>query len=165
MKRKLRIGVMGAACCDVECASLAEEVGRLVAVRDAILICGGRGGVMEAASKGAATMGGLVIGILPTEDEKSANPYVEVPIITGMGNARNAVNVLTSHSLIAIRGGAGTLSEIALALKIGTPVVGLRTWKFSIDENKTPPSAFHLAGSAEEAVEKAIELALPRVLD
>ena len=165
MKRKLRIGVMGAGSCDTETASLAEEVGRRIAEKGAILICGGRGGVMEAASMGAAAAGGLVVGILPTEDEKSANPYVEVPIVTGMGNARNAINALTSNCLIAITGGAGTLSEIALALKVGTPVVGLRTWEFSIDGGERSSSALYRAVSAEDAVEKAIELALPRVLD
>ena len=156
---------MGAGSCDAKTADLAEEVGRRIAERGAILICGGRGGVMEAASKGAAGAGGLVVGILPSEDEKSANPYVEIPIVTGMGNARNAINALTSHSLIAITGGAGTLSEIALALKVDTPVVGLRTWEFSIDGGETPTSALYRAVSAEDAVEKAIELALPRVLD
>ena len=156
---------MGAGSCDAKTADLAEEVGRRIAARGAILICGGRGGVMEAASKGAAGAGGLVVGILPSEDEKSANPYVEIPIVTGMGNARNAINALTSHSLIAITGGAGTLSEIALALKVDTPVVGLRTWEFSIDGGKTPTSVLYRAVSAKDAVEKAIELALPRVLD
>ena len=165
MKRKLRIGVMGAGSCDAKTADLAEEVGRRIAERGAILICGGRGGVMEAASKGAAGAGGLVVGILPSEDEKSANPYVEIPIVTGMGNARNAINALTSHSLIAITGGAGTLSEIALALKVDTPVVGLRTWEFSINGGETPTSALYRAVSAEDAVEKAIELGLDRVLD
>lgn len=164
MHRKLRIGVMGAADCDPKALALAEEVGRLIAEKEAILICGGGGGTMEAASKGAAIAGGLVVGILPTEDEKSANPYVEIPIVTGLGNARNAINALTSNSLIAIMGGAGTLSEIGLALKIGTPIVGLQTWQVSIDGQEISTSKLYRASSPKEAVEKAIELALVHVL-
>ncbi len=119
---------------------------------------------MEAAARGAALAGGLVIGILPSEDESTANPYVHVPIITGLGNARNAINVLTSHAVIAVGGGYGTLSEIALALKTRTPVVGLNTWKFSIPGLEIPPTLFCEAATPEDAVEKAMNLARGRMI-
>ena len=163
-ERRLKIGVMGASSCDARTAALAEDVGRFIARAGAVLICGGGAGVMEAASRGASRSGGLVVGILPAEDESKANPYVRIPIVTGMGNARNAINALTCHSLIAISGGPGTLSEIALALKVGTPVVGLNTWKFSIDADAGTASGIHRASQAVEAVEKSIELATARVL-
>lgn len=162
MERKLKIGVMGAGICDAETAALAERVGGGIARQGAILICGGGGGVMQAASRGAADAGGLVVGILPSDDEATANVYVGIPIVTGMGNARNAINVLTSHSLIAITGGPGTLSEIALAIKVGTPVVGLNTWTCSIEGVPDSDLQIHLASNAEEAVNKAIDLARRR---
>ena len=117
---------------------------------------------MEAASRGAAKSGGLVIGILPSEDDSDANRYVDVPIVTGLGHARNVVNVLTSHCVIAIAGGPGTLSEIDFALKIGKPVIAIKSWELSSPSQ--PPDIFE-ASSAEEAVQKAIELATLHVLD
>ena len=151
---------MGPGTCNEETAQLGEEVGRLIAQAGAILICGGRGGVMEAASKGSSSAGGMVVGILPSDDESTANRFVTIPIVTGMGNARNAINVLTSHALIAIEGGPGTLSEIALALKIGTPVVGLDTW-----QAKTGSNQLHLVRASDpaDAVAKAIRLATGRL--
>jgi uncharacterized protein (TIGR00725 family) len=108
---------------------MAETVGRLVARSGAALVCGGLGGVMEAACRGARAEGGTTIGILPGLDRSAANPYVEVAIATGLGEARNALVVRAADCLIAVGGAYGTLSEIALALKTGKRVVGLKTWE------------------------------------
>ena len=110
------------------CVYPGPEVGYLIGKSGAILICGGQGGVMEASAKGARDAGGITIGILPGANASEANPYIDIPIVTDLGNARNAINVLTSQAIIAIHGSYGTLSEIALALKCHTPVVGLDTW-------------------------------------
>jgi uncharacterized protein (TIGR00725 family) len=158
--QKLKIGVMGPGTCTQETARIAQEVGRLIAQAGVILICGGRGGVMEAASKGASEAGGTVVGILPSDDESTANPYITIAIVTGMGHARNAINVLTSHALIAIDGGPGTLSEIALAFKSGTPVVGLQTWHASMNNAPLPIVP---ASDTADAVKQAIRLAKPRL--
>jgi uncharacterized protein (TIGR00725 family) len=106
----------------------AEEVGRLIAQKGAVLVCGGLGGVMEAASKGAKSGGGLSLGILPQNDSKDANPYIDISVPTGLGIARNVIIARTADALIAVGGEYGTLSEIALALQMGKPVVGIRTW-------------------------------------
>ena len=119
------IAVVGGSTCSPEQADLAEAVGRLLAERGAVLVCGGLGGVMEAAARGARSAGGLTIGILPGDDARAVNPFIDVPLATGMGEMRNALIVRVAHALIAIGGGWGTLSEIALAQRIGTPVVGL----------------------------------------
>jgi uncharacterized protein (TIGR00725 family) len=136
--------------------NLAREVGFLIGKRGAILICGGKSGVMEASARGAREAGGITIGILPGASAEEANPYIDIPIVTDLGNARNAINVLTSQVIIAIHGSYGTLSEIALALKCHTPVVGLGTWDL------TPPSGGELpiiyARSAEEAVAAALNM-------
>ncbi len=162
MKRKLKIGVMGSGQCDTVISEIAETVGREIADHGAVLICGGGSGVMEAAARGASRAGGLVVGILPGDTEEQANRWVELPIVTGMGNARNVINVLTAHAIIAISGGPGTLSEIALAIKVGTPVVGLRTWDASLDGNRYPAPGFQPAGSPEDAVGLALSLARDR---
>ena len=159
ISRKMRIGVMGAGQCSKEIYSLAEQVGQLIAQHGAILICGGRSGVMEAAAKGAKAVGGITVGILPDEDDLGANPYIDIPVVTGMGNGRNVINILSSQVIIAISGGYGTLSEIALALKAQIPVVGLCTWNFSAEtEPANKKHLFFQANSAEQAVKKAIEL-------
>ncbi len=123
-----RIGVVGAAACPPELYQVAYEVGCLIAQRGAVLVCGGLGGVMEGASKGAFENGGLTVGILPGGDPSSANPYVKIPIPTGLGHARNILVVQTSQLVIAVDGKMGTLSEIAIALKLGIPVIGYNTW-------------------------------------
>ena len=150
------IGVMGASACDEETAGLAEEVGRLVAGRGAVLLCGGGGGVMEAAARGAREAGGLVVGVMPGRDASASppNPHVDVAIFTGMGDGRNWVNVCSSDAVVAIAGGYGTLSEIALALKLGKPVVLLRTWRFECDP---PLPAAPRAETAGEAVAMVFE--------
>jgi uncharacterized protein (TIGR00725 family) len=107
----------------------AAEVGRLIAERGAVLVCGGRGGAMEAACRGAKEAGGLTVGILPGSDRSEANPFVDVVLPTGLGEARNALVVGAADAVIAIGGGYGTLSEIALALKAGKRVIGLGTWE------------------------------------
>jgi uncharacterized protein (TIGR00725 family) len=104
-------------------------VGRLLAERGAVLVCGGLGGTMEAACRGAREGGGTTIGILPGLDRPDANPYVEVALPTGLGEARNALVVRAADVVIAVGGGYGTLSEIALALKAGKRVIGLGTWE------------------------------------
>jgi len=124
----LFIAVIGDGQCDAETASLAEAVGREVARRGAALVCGGLGGVMEAACRGAKAEGGLTVGILPGTDRAEANPYVDIPIVTGLSEARNVLVVRSAHAVIAVRGGYGTLSEIAIARKLGMPVIGLDTW-------------------------------------
>jgi len=138
-------------------ARLAEEVGRELARRGAILVCGGLGGVMEAACRGADSEGGMTIGILPGESRHAANPYVQVPIVTGMGHARNVAVVKSAQAVIAVAGSYGTLSEIGHALQSRIPVIGLNTWSLSRDDQTD--SAIILAQDAAEAVDKALKLA------
>lgn len=126
------ISVIGGGSCTPETARLAEEVGRELARRGVTVVCGGLTGVMEAVCRGAREAGGHTIGILPGSDPTEANPYVEFPIATGLGYARNAIVARTGRAVIAIDGSEGTLSEIAFALVFGTPVVGLHTWEMSV---------------------------------
>jgi uncharacterized protein (TIGR00725 family) len=129
----------------------AEEVGRRLAEDGAVLVCGGLGGVMEAACRGARSAGGLTLGILPGGDRRDANPYVEVAVPTGLGEARNALVVRAADALVAVGGGYGTLSEIALALKGGTPVVGLGTWELARRGGQPDRGVVEAAGAAEAA--------------
>jgi uncharacterized protein (TIGR00725 family) len=152
--KHLFIGVIGGGDISPQVAGLAEEVGREIARRGAILVCGGMGGVMEAACRGAVTEGGLTVGILPGDKREAANPYVTIPVVTGIGYARNVAVVKSSQAVIAIDGSYGTLTEIAYALQSGIPVVGLGTWSISIN-GKTDDNII-MADSPEEAVEKAI---------
>lgn len=151
------IGVIGEGVASPEAKRAAEIVGRELAQRGHTVICGGLGGVMEAACKGAKEGGGLTVGILPSDNRHDANPYVDIPIVTGLGEARNIIVVKSSQALIAIGGRYGTLSEIALALRLGIPVVGLDTWSLSrqgeVDESILP------AHDPVDAVEMAIALA------
>ena len=150
------IGVIGGSDVSPKVAALAEEVGREIGRHKAILVCGGMGGVMEAACKGAVSEGGLTIGILPGDSRKQANKYVRIPIITGIGYARNVAVVKTSQAVIAIDGSYGTLTEIGYALQSGIPVIGLGTWTFS---NKSQPECEVIkVKTAKEAVEKAMDL-------
>ena len=129
MHRKLLIGVVGAANASQRGLEDAYEVGRLLAEQGAVLVCGGLGGVMTAAARGCFEAGGEVVGILPGETSETANPYVTLPIVTGMGHARNIIIAHTALALIAIEGEYGTLSEIAIGLKLKKPVVQLRSWE------------------------------------
>lgn len=150
------IGVIGGSEVSPQLAELAEEVGREIARQGAALVCGGLGGVMEAACRGASDAGGLTIGILPGENRLTANPYVKIPIVTGLGYARNVVVVKSAQAVIAIDGSYGTLSEIGHALQSGIPVIGLKTWSLSI--NGRADDGIILADSPQEAVNKAITL-------
>ena len=148
--------MIGAGESEEEILRAAEEVGRQIAEAGAVLICGGRGGVMEAASKGAAEAGGTVIGVLPTLSPADANPYVTHAVATGIGEARNLAVVASGEAVIAVGGEWGTLSEIAHARKIGRPVVAIRSWTLrnragtdlGIVEAETPEQAVSAALSA-----------------
>ena len=135
----------------------AEEAGAAIAEAGAGLVCGGLGGVMEAACRGARSAGGLTLGLLPGLERAAANGWVLVAVPTGLGEARNALVVRAADALVAIGGGWGTLSEIALALKAGRPVVGVRTWQPHRDGR--PVEGVLAAGGAREAVETALSLA------
>ena len=125
-ERNVQVGVCGAAAvADRELYDKAYRVGRFIAERGWAVVCGGLGGVMEAASKGAAEAGGAVIGIIPAYEKNSANAYVTYTIATGMGHARNVIIAASADAVIAVGGGYGTLSEMALATKLGRPVVAL----------------------------------------
>jgi uncharacterized protein (TIGR00725 family) len=152
----LFIAVIGGSDVSPEIAALAEEVGKEIARNKAVLVCGGMGGVMEAACKGAFEEGGLTIGILP-ENRGQANPYVTIPIVTGVGYARNIAVVKTGHAVIAIDGVYGTLTEIGYALQNGIPVIGLDTWIISNKDHQG--SEIVRAGNAKEAVALAVKAA------
>jgi uncharacterized protein (TIGR00725 family) len=144
--RRPIIAVVGAADCDAAVAQAAFEVGRLLARAGCIVLTGGRTGVMEAASAGATSEGGTVIGILPGESADQANRFVEIPIVTGLGEARNVIIARTADGLIALTGEYGTLSEIAFALKFNKPVVSLHSWDIDarIRQAHTPQEAVAL---------------------
>lgn len=148
MQKKI-IAVIGAGNADRDLLAVAEEVGRLIAHNGAILVCGGLGGVMEAAAKGAKSGGGLTVGILPGFEKDDASPHIDVPIATGLREGRNVLIVRSADALIAVGGEYGTLSEIALGLKTGKTVIGIGTWEIK---------GIIKATSAEEAVKKALEL-------
>jgi hypothetical protein len=142
------IGVIGAGACSLAIEELAAEVGREIAHSGGIVICGGLGGVMTAAARGAKEGGGYTVGILPGASIFDANAYIDFPIATNMGHARNAIIAQTAEALIAVAGGYGTLSEIALGLKMGKGVVALAC-------ELTIPGA-RLAADAREAVREAL---------
>lgn len=146
------IGVIGASRADDEQLATAEAVGRELALRGAVLVCGGRGGVMEAACAGARSQGGLTVGLLPGSDRRDANPHLAVAVATGLGELRNGLIVRTSDALIAVGGEWGTLTEIAFALKAGRPVVGLSSWDLDGVQRLDDP---------REAVDRALALAGP----
>ncbi len=155
-KQKI-IAVIGGSQCSKEEAKTAEEIGRQLARQGAILVCGGLSGVMEAACKGASSEGGLTIGILPGENRQAANPYVQIPIVTGIGYARNITVAKSAQAVIAVGGSYGTLSEISYALQSGIPVIGLNTW--SLSRNSKQDNSIIPAQNATEAVDKALDLA------
>lgn len=123
----MRVSVIGGGTCDEREAALAEAVGECVGERGHELVCGGLGGVMAAACRGAAGAGGHTIGILPGEHAGAANEHVRTPIVTGLGSARNVLVVLNGDGVVAIDGATGTLSELGHALDVGRPVAGLET--------------------------------------
>jgi uncharacterized protein (TIGR00725 family) len=148
MRRKI-IAVIGGAEASEEHLKIAEDVGFLIAKKDGVLVTGGMGGVMEAASRGAKRADGLVIGILPTVEKDTANPYVDIPIVTGLSHARNFIIARTCDCAIAIDGKYGTLSELAFCLMYNVPVIGIDTWEIEAPITK--------ATDAQEAVEIAFK--------
>ncbi|MDX1645341.1 MAG: TIGR00725 family protein [Thermoanaerobaculia bacterium] len=165
---RLRVAVAGGGRCDEETHRRALEVGRRIAEAGALLLCGGGSGVMAAAAEGARHADGLVIGVLPGIDRHASPPnrFVDLPIYTGLGQARNLILVLTADVVIAIGGEWGTLSEIALARKHGRPVVLLGSWRLRAPESESgsegaiemPPAV----ATAAEAVDRALVLAKRR---
>jgi uncharacterized protein (TIGR00725 family) len=151
IKDRVHIGVIGAGDCSERAARTAYEVGRHIARNNAVLFCGGLGGVMEMAAKGAREAGGLTVGLLPGFAFSDANPHIDIAIPTGLSHARNILVVRSCMAVIAVEGSYGTLSEIAIALKLGKPVIGLNTWDIGPDIIK--------AETAEEAVAKAVHMA------
>ncbi len=149
VERQRLISLIGAGAATAEQETDARQVGSLLAARGWGVVCGGRGGVMAAAAQGCARAGGLSVGILPGSSRQDANPWCKVVIPTGMGQARNVLVVMSGAGAIAVGGGAGTLSEIGHALKMGRPVVGLGSWRL---EGMTH------AATPEEAVETILTL-------
>ena len=141
------ISIIGSGNPDDEQYSIAEEVGREIALKKHALACGGLGGVMEAACKGARESGGLTIGIIPGESKEKANKYIDIPIVTGSGHARNLTVALTGDVIIAIGGSYGTLSEISFALIFKKKIIGINTWDVSPE--------IESVASAREAVDLA----------
>ncbi|WP_406657848.1 TIGR00725 family protein [Methanolobus sp. ZRKC2] len=148
---KIQIGVIGASTCAAGLQVKAEEVGYEIAKRGAFLICGGLGGVMEASAKGAKRACGTTVGIVPGCSRQSANPYIDIAILSNMGHARNAIIAQSCDALVAVGGEYGTLSEIAFSLKMGKTVVTL--------ESKWEIEGTIKASSPKEAVELALNAA------
>ncbi|MBR61370.1 MAG: TIGR00725 family protein [Dehalococcoidia bacterium] len=154
------IAVIGSAEANEELVKLATKVGYELARNGVMIVCGGLGGVMTAVCKGAKEAGGLTIGILPGNDPKSANEFVDIPICTGMSYARNVIVVKTGLSVIAVGGAYGTLSEIGHALGEDIPVIGLKTWDFT--QENLDNKLFTNAQSPSEAVNLAMQAAVKR---
>ena len=150
------IGVIGAGEPTPEIYSLAETVGKELGKRGVTLVCGGLGGVMEAACRGAKKAGGTTIGVLPGNDKSSANPWVDITIPTGMGHSRNVIIVKTAEVIIAVGGAYGTLSEIGHSLAEQVPVVGLKTWEIFREGQKH--KSITIDESPSDAVEKAMNM-------
>src|SRR2546422_8450224 len=146
------VAVVGGGTCSEEEAQAAERIGALLARANAVVVCGGLSGVMEAACRGARREGGLTVGILPGSDRGAANPHVVVAVATGLGELRNGLVVRSSDAVVAVGGECGTLSEIGFALKLGKRVVGLATWELS-----KKPDPILRASSAEDAVRLVLE--------
>jgi hypothetical protein len=151
------IAVCGPGVANARESAWAEEIGRRLAEAEAIVVCGGISGVMDDVARGAATAGGTVVGILPGPDRAGASVHLTVSVPTGMGETRNALVVRAADAVIAVAGEWGTLSEIALALKMGRPVVGLGTWELA--KAGTPVEGIVRAATPEEAVDRAVQLA------
>jgi len=156
VQRKTVIAVIGGSnTASPEAVTLAEEVGFLIARADAVLVCGGLNGVMEASCKGAKRGGGLTIGILPGSDPREANHHVDVPIVTAISTARNAIVVRTGDAIIAIDGSYGTLTEMAYAFDLGKKVFGLKSWE--LEKVGVPKDLYIPVKTPREAVDRAIE--------
>ncbi len=149
MERKKIIGLIGGGECSPEIEEAARAVGRGIAEMGGILICGGLGGVMEAGARGAKEAGGMTIGVIPGTNPNDANQYIDIPIVTSVGYARNIIIVNSSDSVIAVDGKFGTLSEIAFCLQFGVPIISIFSWEIdpSIITASTPEKAVELAFS------------------
>jgi uncharacterized protein (TIGR00725 family) len=147
---KKAVAVIGASEPKREERDLARQIGRMLAEQNLVVVCGGLGGVMAAACEGAKSAGGLTVGILPMREKHRANPYVDIVIPTGLNEARNALVALSGEAVVAIGGGLGTLSEIALALRAGRTVVVLSSWELDRDRLESAPLI--RARTAEEAI-------------
>jgi len=161
MTMAVQIAVVGGSDATAPVVAAAEAIGAALASAGATLVCGGLGGVMAAACRGARSAGGTTIGILPGADPSVANPWVDVVIATGLGEARNALVIGSAGAVIAVDGEYGTLSEIALALRAGTPVVGVGTWSL-IRPDGQPDSGIIPVEDPRQAVALAMRLASSR---
>ena len=162
MKRPLKIGVLGPHKATDEELQMGHAVGAAIARNGAILLCGGLGGLMEAAARGAKEAGGLTIGILPGDTTDEANRYMDIALPTGLGAFRNMLLVRMSDAVIAVRGEYGTLSEIAAALRLKVPVIGLQTW--SLLKNGAVDPGLVPADTPKQAVAEALRRAQQRFL-
>ncbi|HET7517138.1 MAG TPA: TIGR00725 family protein [Actinomycetes bacterium] len=156
----LYVGVAGASRPEARLLDQAEVLGRRLAEAGAIVVCGGGPGVMEAVCRGAQAAGGTTVGLLPGLDRAESNPHLTISVPTGLGQGRNLLLVRSSNALIAVGGGFGTLSEIALALRTGTPVIGLATWSLHLDGR--PVDAFPVASDPDTAARLALEAGTSR---
>ncbi|MDA8309111.1 MAG: TIGR00725 family protein [Actinomycetota bacterium] len=155
----ITVAVVGSGCCSTEEERLAEELGRRLAEAGALVVTGGLTGVMEAACRGAQSAGGTTVGLLPGESRAEANPWVTVAVPTGLGEGRNVLLARAADVLVAVGGEYGTLSEIALALKLGRPVIGLATWELRRHAGAAPDPGVQRASDPARAVELAVGLA------
>jgi uncharacterized protein (TIGR00725 family) len=153
------VGVAGASQPEPPLLGQAELLGRRLAEAGAIVVCGGGPGVMEAVCRGAQSAGGTTVGLLPGLDRGEGNPYLTIAVPTGLGQGRNLLLVRSSDAVIAVGGGFGTLSEIALALRTGTPVIGLATWSLQLGSHQV--DAFPVADTPDAAAQLALEAARP----
>jgi uncharacterized protein (TIGR00725 family) len=144
-KKQPFIAVIGASKCSGKMKDQAEQVGIAIAAEKGVLVCGGLGGVMEAAAKGARSQKGLTVGILPGDKKSDANNYIDIAIPTGIGEARNVVIIKTADAVVALPGKFGTLSEMAFCMKMGKPIVSLSAWNISdkIERFEDPVEAVH----------------------
>lgn len=155
-KKALIVGVIGERESTAENYARARELGRLLAKEGAIVVCGGLGGVMEGVCRGVKERGGTTIGILPGTVAEEANPFVDIPVVTGLNEARNLIIVRTAQLIIAVGGEFGTLSEMSFALKIGKPVISMNSWV--PERTGVELRNFFLASSPEEAVRLAQQI-------
>ena len=162
MPRSPIIGVMGGGTALPTDLENAHQLGGLIAQNGWVLLNGGRrAGIMEASAKGAKSKGGLTVGILPDESRRGTSEFIDIPVLTGMGNARNCINVLSSDVVVACPGGAGTLSEIAIALKVKRPVILLNFNIGNAFDSYTEQGLLHHATTPEEVVELIKKLLKP----
>jgi uncharacterized protein (TIGR00725 family) len=156
----LYLGVAGPSQPEASLLEPAETLGRLLAEAGAVVVCGGGAGVMAAVCRGAQAAGGTTVGLLPGPDRQAGNPHLSVSLPTGLGEGRNVLLVRASDALVAVGGGFGTLSEVALALRTGVPVVGLATWSLALAGRAV--DAFPTAADPEAAARLALEAARTR---